>query len=222
MTISMLWDIFLGLPKSIRFCFHYFPFRVAVKLPVLLSSHVRLRCLKGHVELNAPYVRIGMIRIGFGNIGIFDDKVSRTIWENKGTVVWGGGAFIGQGSKIACGEKGRIVFGKGFHCTAESQFLCVDSLHFGEDVLISWQTLIMDTDGHYIASHGVEHKNHKPIYIGNHVWIGCHCIILKGASIADDSVVAAGTLITKPFEESACVIGGRNANIIQSDISWHS
>lgn len=98
----------------------------------------------------------------------------------------------------------------------------MDSLYFGEDVLISWQTLVMDTDGHYIASHGVEHKNHKPIYIGNHVWIGCRCIILKGASIADDSVVAAGTLITKSFEEPACVIGGGDASIIRSGISWRA
>ncbi len=35
------------------------------------------------------------------------------------------------------------------------------------------------------------------ITIGNRVWIGANCTILKGVHIGDDSVIAAGSVINK-------------------------
>lgn len=36
-----------------------------------------------------------------------------------------------------------------------------------------------------------------PICIGNDVWIGASVIVLKGVSIADGAIVAAGSVVTK-------------------------
>ncbi|MGK9369486.1 hypothetical protein ACSSWA_11350 [Melioribacter sp. Ez-97] len=33
----------------------------------------------------------------------------------------------------------------------------------------------------------------KPIQIGNHVWIGCWSVLLKGTYIADGCIVGAGS-----------------------------
>lgn len=33
--------------------------------------------------------------------------------------------------------------------------------------------------------------------IGNHVWIGGSCVILPGVTIGDNSIVAAGSVVTK-------------------------
>lgn len=37
----------------------------------------------------------------------------------------------------------------------------------------------------------------KPVHIGKNVWIGAGCIILRGVTIGDNSVIATGTLVTK-------------------------
>jgi acetyltransferase-like isoleucine patch superfamily enzyme len=36
-----------------------------------------------------------------------------------------------------------------------------------------------------------------PIQIGNNVWIGANCVILKGVNIGDSAVIAAGSVVTK-------------------------
>lgn len=79
-------DALLGLPKSIYFCFKYLPLGLAIRLPVLLSHHVCLANMKGTVHITASKITVGLIKIGFGEVGIFDRKYSRTIWQNNGGV----------------------------------------------------------------------------------------------------------------------------------------
>lgn len=70
--------------------------------------------------------------------------------------------------------------------------------------MISWDVIIMDTDQHSI------HGNlpvAKPVQIGDRVWIGCRVIILKGVTIGDDAVTAAGATVTKDVPAGAVVAG---------------
>lgn len=54
----------------------------------------------------------------------------------------------------------------------------------------------------------------KPIIIGNHVLIGTQCMILKGVTIGDRSIIAAGSVVTKDIP-SDCIAGGNPAKIIK-------
>jgi len=42
--------------------------------------------MKGTVKITVPAVKPGMILIGDKEIGIYDKRYNRPIWENKGTV----------------------------------------------------------------------------------------------------------------------------------------
>ena len=53
-----------------------------------------------------------------------------------------------------------------------------------------------------------------PIKIGNKVWIGSNAIILKGVTIGDGAVVAAGALVNKDVPPLA-IVGGVPAKIIK-------
>ena len=55
---------------------------------------------------------------------------------------------------------------------------------------IAWDCNILDRDYH--GTDGVEKK--APVYIGNRVWIGCRVIILKGVTVGDGAVIAAGSV----------------------------
>lgn len=58
-----------------------------------------------------------------------------------------------------------------------------------------------------------------PIHIGNHVWIGARATILKGVTIGDGAVVAAGAVVNKDVPPNT-LVGGVPARIIKENISW--
>jgi acetyltransferase-like isoleucine patch superfamily enzyme len=60
----------------------------------------------------------------------------------------------------------------------------------------------------------------EPIKIGNHVWIGMNSTILKGVTLGDNSIVAAGSVVTKSFPNNV-LIAGVPAKIIKENINWN-
>ncbi|GEM_PF-2289783 len=62
-----------NLPKTLYFNFKYLEFSQAIELPFFVSREVCLLSAAGKVSI-ASNLRTGMIRIGFGDVGIFDKK----------------------------------------------------------------------------------------------------------------------------------------------------
>ncbi len=218
MTSFDFFNIIRSIPKTLRFNLHYFPLKTALKLPVVVSHRTYLRELHGKVELPEK-VGCAMIKIGFGDVGHYDRKRSRSIWQVRGTVGFGGKASIGHGSKISV--RGNLNLGDGFNMTAESTIVCAKEIRFGRDCLLSWDILVMDTDEHPIYNMENEHINpDKAIHVGDHVWIGCKCVLLKGAEVPGNTVVAAGTLLTSSFAGEHQVIGGNPPSVLKNDVRW--
>lgn len=91
----------------------------------------------------------------------------------------------------------------------------------GDDCLFSNNIQIHTTDYHSITNSYRERINRaEKIVIGNHVWVGMNVTILKGVSIADNSVVATGSIVTKKFEESIVILAGVPARIAKKEINW--
>lgn len=213
--------LLLAIPKTLYFNFKYFNFKKAIKFPVIVSHRVWLSSVRGKVFINSPRVVTGMIRIGFGEVGIFDQHKSRSIWQVSGKVSFNGKCSIGHGSKISIADTGFVSFGENFIITAESSIICYKNITFGSNTLISWDTLIMDTDFHHIKNFNGEIINvNKPVEIGNNVWIGCRTLILKGAIIPNNSVIAANTTVTKKYQKENTIIGGNPSEIIKEGIEW--
>ena len=218
MTAFDFFNILCSIPKTLRFNLHYFPLKTALKLPVVVSHRTYLRELHGKVELPEKVER-AMVKIGFGDVGHYDRKRSRSIWQVSGTVSFGGKASIGHGSKISV--RGNLCFGADFNMTAESTIVCAKEIRFGNDCLLSWDILVMDTDEHPLYNKDNERINpDKAIQVGDHVWIGCKCVLLKGAVVPDNTVVAAGTLLTSSFSGEHQVIGGNPPTVLKHDIRW--
>lgn len=53
-----------------------------------------------------------------------------------------------------------------------------------------------------------------PITIGNNCFIGNRAILLYGVSIPDNTIVAAGSVVTKSIDEPGCIVGGNPAKVI--------
>lgn len=47
----------------------------------------------------------------------------------------------------------------------------------------------------------------RPIGIGSRVWIGGGTVVLPGVTIGDDTVVGAGSVVTKPLPPGVVAVG---------------
>lgn len=162
-----------------------------------------------------------MIRVGFGDVGIFDNVLSRTIIQLDGKIIFYGKALIGHGSRISVGGNGILEIGENFTITAETSIICHKKIKFGNNVLISWENLFMDTDFHKIKS--IENNiinEPKEIFVGNNVWIGCRNTILKGSQILNNCVIGSNSLINKKFDKNDILIAGNPAKILKENIIW--
>lgn len=206
--------------NTIRFNLYYFPWRIAIKFPVFISGKVYLKELNGKIKLDCS-IRPGLIQIGYGEVGIFDKVKSRTLWEVSGCVTFNGACNIGHGSKISVGKTGFLHFGDNFTITAESTIVCFKEISFGNNCLLSWEILIMDTDFHKIKNDLGELLNSEsPIIFGDNVWIGCRTTILKGTKISKGCVVGANSLINKDLHKTNSIYAGIPAKVIKENITW--
>ncbi|MEO3406430.1 acyltransferase [Mucilaginibacter sp. CAU 1740] len=206
--------------KSIIFNFKYFPFKTAIKLPVLISNNIYLHKMGGKVTINGP-VKTALIQIGYGKVGISDFKRARGVWQVFGEVVFNGRAFIMHGCKINVGEKGTLTFGENFNMSTEVAIVAEKQITIGNNSGISWESLVMDTDFHHIFDENGQVFNHpKEVIIGDNVWVGCRCTILKGANLPDGSIIAAGSLVTKKLIGNNSIFGGNPMRVLKENITW--
>ena len=89
------------------------------------------------------------------------------------------------------------------------------SIVIGDDTLVGSGVLIMDTDFHSREETGLWGHDalvsSKPVKIGKRVFIGARAIILKGVTIGDDAVIAAGAVVTKDVSSGVLFKGGTSA-----------
>jgi len=208
--------------KSLYFNLKYLPFKDAIKFPFLISKNVFLLESKGVIKIDCP-IKTGMIQIGYGKIGIFDMKRSRSIWQVSGMVIFKGKAYIGHGTKISVNKNALLELGGNFAVTAESEIVTQKHIKIGDDVLISWDCLIMDTDLHKIYNKSGELINSpEPIIIGKKVWIGCRNVILKGSKISDGSIIGANSFLSKDISDQSGIFAGNPIRLIKGDVTWEN
>lgn len=121
-------------------------------------------------------------------------KLSAWGGELKAHIIIGDNTAIGDRTEIHAG--GRVEIGKGCN--------------------IAWDVCIMDRDYHKFNS---SEEIVKPVKIGDNVWIGCNCIVLKGVTIGDGAVIAAGSVVTGDVPPKT-LAGGNPARVLKEDIYW--
>jgi acetyltransferase-like isoleucine patch superfamily enzyme len=81
----------------------------------------------------------------------------------------------------------------------------------GDNVLIGPGVQLHASNHGYELGKGpmtYQERVEKDITIGNDVWIGGNSVITAGVALADGIIVAAGSTVTKSFDEKNIIIGG--------------
>lgn len=210
---------------SLFFNLKYLPFKQAIKLPILLYKP-RFLNLQGSIVINGT-IKTGMIKIGFFRVPIYPDK--GCVFQIAGNIIFEGNAKIGNDSKMCIGEKGCVIFGKNFNCTAGLKLVCNSSVTFEDNVLIGWENLILDYDFHkvsYVNSNNKEVSSlgYAPILIGHDSWLANKVSVYKGVTIPPHSIVASGTTLTRSAQNlhEYCLIGStQKTSILKEGIWWN-
>lgn len=102
----------------------------------------------------------------------------------------------------------NIYLGKNVMLNYGCVLLDVCPIYIGDHTLIGPNTQI------YTACHSLDPIKRKksveygkPVVIGENVWIGGGCIILPGVHIGDNSVIGAGSVVTKNIEANVIAAG---------------
>jgi len=128
---------------------------------------------------------------------------------------------IGRGSLVWIMEGGKVILrGGGTYTAGKNMIVAKERVEIGRDCYIAWGVTICDHDFHPIFKAGKPGIETAPIRIGDGVWIGMNATILKGVTIGDGAVVAAGAVVTRDVPAHA-MVGGTPAKIIKTNLEAH-
>ena len=108
------------------------------------------------------------------------------------------GILIGEGTKTASNIR-----------TSEPYLI-----EIGNNVTISHDVDFVTHDNSVCKLFGVYNDIYGKIKIGDNCFLGAHSIIMYGVSIADNVIVASGSVVTKSITQSNVIIAGCPAKII--------
>ncbi len=143
----------------------------------------------------------------------------------------GDGTFIPSTVQIRGNDRGRIIIGRNcsldtlarLFAANEATLLLEDNVAIGpyniinafDDCTIRRNSMLGPYVNINCADHGLElgepmrfqKGTYGPVLIGEDCWIGSHAVILKGVTIGDGAVVAAGSVVTRDVPPFAIVAG---------------
>ncbi len=143
--------------------------------------------------------------------------------KQSAAVIIGNHVSCYSGCSFSIGVNGRCTIGD-FTLLNGALVMAEEKIEIGSHCLVSWNVGIADSDFHPLdpAQRLIDAQaiapffkdrpprpklKTAPVKICDNVWIGMHSLILKGVTIGENSVVAAGAIVTKSVPPNSVVAG---------------
>lgn len=167
------------------------------------------------IDKSAQIVLNGMLTLG-SKENRESTSETRFSLGRKSSLIINGNFSIGSGSDIRVFDNGELILNGG-GCRAGVQIVCFKRITIGKGCAIARDAIIRDTDAHQLINS--THLMTQEVFIGEHVWVGNRAIIMKGVTIGNGAVIAAGSIVTKDVPEK-CIVAGVPAKVIRENVEW--
>ncbi|MBX7490047.1 sugar O-acetyltransferase [Helicobacter turcicus] len=107
----------------------------------------------------------------------------------------------------------NISVGKNFFMNQCCTFMDRGGISIGDDVFIG-PKVCLTTINHDLNPYARTNTFCKGIVIENRVWIGINATICPGVRIGENSIIAAGSVVTKDVPANV-IVGGNHARVIK-------
>ena len=167
----------------------------------------------------------------FSNGGLVDLKMKGDLNLPHGAKM----TFINNSKKATLGNsrpcklsvyEGATLSFKGTVGLSNTVIVATKSITIGNNVMIGGGVTIVDSDFHsmdyrdwHSTAQDVSKMKSEPVVIEDNVFIGMNTIVLKGVTIGEGSVIAAGSVVTKSIPQGE-IWGGNPAVFMKKNNKW--
>lgn len=216
-SLRILWNnpkLVINAVYSFFVCLRFFGLKF-YKFPAIVDFGSKIRkSRKARLEIK------GRLFLGGKYIGEQSGSCAYMKLPRGASCLIQGRVKLGPGVRVILEPGASLSIGDNTYITASSVIHSASSISIGSDCAIAWGTTILDTDFHRIVyEDGKQNSISKPIVIGDKVWIGCNCTILKGVTIGNNSVIAANSLVNRDVPPNS-LVAGNPARVVKTGIDW--
>lgn len=154
-----------------------------------------LRMLGVHIEGRVNFM--GFVRIHGDPRRI---SIGEGSWLHRGVTLWTHDYDAGHG---------RIVLGRRVTLLTNVTLNSFDRIVVGDDTAFGDGCYVQDNDHGTAPGTPVMRQRQvsDPVLIGDDVWFGARCIVLKGVTVGDGAIVGAGSVVVKPIAAGVVAVG---------------
>lgn len=155
-------------------------------------------------------------RISFNGLVLISSGV-KIILEPDAELVFKGRFSLKNDTIIYVKKNAKLILGQNSSTGHHTEISVSNNVVIGDDVIMGAYTYITDSN-HSFDLRGISIRNQGMevgcVNIGNNVWIGRNAMVLKNAGVGDNSVVAAGAVVTKMYGPNV-ILGGVPGKILK-------
>jgi acetyltransferase-like isoleucine patch superfamily enzyme len=147
----------------------------------------------------------------------------------RSLVIFGRKMHLGKYAQIICSRDNCVRFTTwpskradgeihiGDYCLISPgvRISAAQSIRIGDNCMLAANVYISDSDWHGIYNRIRPFRCTKPVIIENNVWLGERVIVNKGVSIGENSVIGAGSVVTKDIPANS-IAAGNPARVIKT------
>lgn len=160
-------------------------------------------------------------RLSALDIGVGTDLTEGSIDAREAGSVLVGRDSVIRGTLVLERPEARVIIGNNSLINGSTTLSCSLGISVGDDVLVSFEVLIVDHDAHSMlrderrgdlarmTSGRIrwERIAAAPIHIGDGAWIGARSTILKGVTIGEGAVIGAGSVVVRDVPAYSLAVG---------------
>ena len=168
--------------------------------------------MKNIVSVVITFIRFFLIKL-IRNKEFYYEAVERFSPGTMINIHKGGYLKLGRrvrahtGTKLSVTKKGSLIIGEDTAFNYNFFIVARRNIKIGAGVIFGPNVVVYDHDHDFRSVNGIIEGKYltAPIKIGNNVWIGANCIILRGTEIGNDCVVGAGTLLKGKYGDGQII-----------------